>query len=92
MFITGPDGTPYCSIAEMCDEYGIKYITYKRRLDRGMSVEKALTDPLQRSFIGPDGRLHKSLSSFCKEYKLNYNTIIRLIKRGHTLSTIMRVL
>ena len=90
MYVTGPDGKRYKSINEMCDEYGIKYITYKRRRERGMSVEKALTDPLQGSFIGPDGRLHKSLSSFCKEYRLNYNTVTYLIKHGHTLSTIVR--
>lgn len=85
MFITGPDGTPYCSIAEMCDDYGIKYTTYKNRLRSGMSMEEALSKPIAWSVIGPNGKLYRSMKEMCNDYDRNYYSVMNYIRRGKSM-------
>lgn len=85
MYITGPDGERYNSVQDMCDAYGVKYVTYKRRRKSGLSVEESLTAMRAHTVIGPDGEIYSSMKEMCKEYGVSYNTFMSRRKRGASL-------
>ena len=85
MYVTGPDGERYHSIQEMCESYGVKYITYKRRRESGLSIEESLTKMGAYTVIGPDGEIYNSIKDMCKQYGVNYNTFMSRRRIGASL-------
>lgn len=47
--VTDHSGNIFYGIHEMCKHYGVRLITYKRRIDKGLSVYMALTAPSHKS-------------------------------------------
>lgn len=43
---TDHNGTVYSTITKLCNHYGIKEATYRRRLEKGLSKKEALTKPI----------------------------------------------
>lgn len=41
-------GNEFSSKGEMCNHYGIKYTNFSSRISLGWSLEKALTEPIQK--------------------------------------------
>lgn len=48
MRVTGPDGTKYVNTDAMCEEYGIKTATFRKRMETYASMLAALTDPVRK--------------------------------------------
>lgn len=82
--VTGPDGTEYNSISEMCRHYNVCYKVYNARMSRGYTQAQALG--IERDFTathsvtGPDGVTYKSISeaarAFDKSPTLVYSRLI----------------
>ena len=43
---TDHNGTVYSTVTKLCNHYGIKEATYRRRLEKGLSKKEALTKPI----------------------------------------------
>ena len=58
-------GNEYGSVAQMCKHYGISQPTYLCRINKGWSIEKALTNHINNGKIIYDhlGNKFKSISS-----------------------------
>ena len=72
-------GNEYESITYMCEAYGKNVCTVRARMNRGMSLEEALTKPTKIESlvcVDPEGRVHKTFSAMC----LYYNRIDSIIK------------
>ena len=69
--ITDHKGNKYSSILKMCESYGINRSTYLQRIEKGLSVEDALTLPVETRCIGPrvvhdhKGKTYASKKALC---------------------------
>ena len=75
--ITGPDGTEYNSISEMCRHYNVRYNVYNVRRSRGytqaqaLGIEKDFT--IAHPVTGPDGVTYKSISEAARAFDKKAN-------------------
>lgn len=78
-------GNKFHSIREMCKHWGINKETYQTRIKQGMSLEQALTVPLQKKpKLCTDhlGQTFKSISAMCKHYNINRKTYTDRLKHN----------
>ncbi len=79
-------GNTYNSIGEMCREYSINPSTYKFRIASGMTVEMALTSPINKNTcVDHLGNVYKSINQMCKYYNISPKTFRARIQSGKTL-------
>ena len=71
-------GIEYPSVVKMCEAYGICRATYQKRIERGLSVEEALTGPKTlghaNKCVDHLGNEYPSESQMCKAYDINFFT------------------
>ena len=61
-------GNSYDSITSMCEAYGINPAAFSKRIQRGKTLEQALTEPIR--------------SRLCKHYDMDYNTYVKRRESG----------
>lgn len=79
----------YDSITSMCEAYGINPATFSKRIQRGKTLEQALTEPVRsrlcqnmNQVIDADGNVFSSLNAMCKHYDMDYNTYVKIRESG----------
>ncbi len=78
----GPDGEEYSSARDMCRVKGVKYATFKKRREKGASVEEALMIvPPKKKWTAPDGRVFDTLEALAGVYNENLATLKERLKR-----------
>lgn len=88
--VKAPNGKVYNSIAAMCSDYGVGYACYKYRVDKGMSMEEALTATgkskcMDKSEKDHLGNVYKNRRSMCDAYGLTIAVYHRRRRSGMTL-------
>ncbi len=81
-------GNTYKCVKDMCDYYGILVQTFKSRLKRGMSLEDALTQTLDRKIMpckDHKGICYEKLSDMCDAYNINMSSYYNRIRLGWSL-------
>lgn len=68
-------GVEYPSLAALSDAYNMKAETVQYRLNKGWSLEDALTVPLSRVRFEYDGVKYNSLKEFSDDYELPYSIL-----------------
>jgi hypothetical protein len=73
----------------MANHYGMALDTYKRRIKNGWPIEKALTEPLDRTKHGKVeidhlGNECPMLKDMCKHYRVTVSAYLRRIASGYT--------
>ena len=87
--ITGPDGTEYNSISEMCRHYNVRYNVYRTRRSRGYTQAQALG--IKKDFTiahpvtGPDGVTYKSISEAARAFGKSPALIYRRLVNGWSI-------
>lgn len=79
-------GNEFKSIAQMCKHWNMNYTCVKTRLDKGWTVEDALTVP-PREFKTKDhlGNEFNSISEMAKHWGIHVSTLQNRLKLGYTL-------
>lgn len=79
-------GNCFSSKAEMCRVYNIPWSVFKRRIQSGWDLEKALTAPV-RDFIVEDflGRKFDSITKMSEYYNVSRKSIVKRLERGWPL-------
>lgn len=93
--VTGPDGTEYASIAEMCRKTGRDKHRIYGRIRIGWTREDALNGRAGASgsgpaVTGPDGNAYPSISAMCRACGLDPNIVSGRLRRGQDLGTAVR--
>lgn len=89
-------GIEYEDEHEMCKAYNVNYETYKRRLKRGVTLEKALTSKatIKHSWNTTCedhlGNKFTSVRKMCEFHKINYQTYARRIDMGMSVEEALR--
>lgn len=79
-------GKKFTSQSAMCKKYGIELGTYQRRLERGWSIERALTTEIEeQEYKDPFGNIYPELKSMLDHYNINSTTYYQRLNAGHTL-------
>lgn len=84
--VTGPDGTEYNSISEMCRHYNVRYSVYNSRISRGYTQAQALG--IERDFTinhpvtGPDGVTYKSISEAARAFNKSPTLVYKRLVHG----------
>ena len=90
-------GNEYKSMNDMCKHYNIVEKTFVGRIGRGMSLEDALTKPIdtsKSSYIECKDHLgneYKSLSAMCRAYGITVSLYRARLKSGWDLETALTV-
>jgi len=66
-------GNEYKNISEMCEYYNIKRNCFINRMQRGWSLEDALTKPVHGRVEDHLGNKYDTLLEMCKHYNIPYN-------------------
>lgn len=82
-------GNIFESEKDMCNYWNIKYETYKSRINRGWSIEEALTTPIKAKHYNETktdhlGNIFESEKDMCEYWDINYETYRARIKSGLT--------
>jgi hypothetical protein len=84
--VTDHLGKRHDSARAMCRAYGITYEVYKKRVDRGWTVEDALTrkgPTSSQKTTDTDGTVYPSQSAFARKHGLSRATVSARKKRGY---------
>lgn len=87
-------GTMYKSMKQMTDAWNINYDTFVTRLERGWSIEQALTTPArshQTACIDPLGRRFTSIRQMAKAWDIPPNTYFDRIHDGWSVAQALTV-
>lgn len=81
----------YKSFSDMCKFYKINPLTVKCRLEKGWSLEEALTKPARKKvcvgkeYTDPKGRVHSNFKEMCKFYGISVMSVNSRLKKGMSL-------
>lgn len=83
-------GNSYDSITSMCETYRINPVTFSKRIQRGKTLEQALTEPVRsrvslcqtNRVTDADGNGFSSVSAMCKHYDIDYTTYVKRRESG----------
>lgn len=83
-------GNSYDSITSMCEAYRINPVTFSKRIQRGKTLEQALTEPVRsrvslcqtNRVTDADGNGFSSVSAMCKHYDIDYTTYVKRRESG----------
>lgn len=82
-------GNTYPTVGAMCDQYGVKESVYRSRVNKGWTVEEALTgNRKDREGEGVEDHLgnhYRSVSEMCRVYGIRPDNFCQRRKRGWTL-------
>ncbi len=84
-------GNKFKTVKMMCDYHGVKYNTYKSRVDKGMSLEKALLPANVRLKTMEDhlGNTYDSLKALCSAYNITLASYSSRKNAGYDLEQIL---
>lgn len=86
-------GKTYQTQSDMCQSYGIELGTYQRRLERGWSIKKALTEPVEPViYKDPFGHVFPELKDMLKHYNVKSSAWYERIKTGHTVEEALGII
>lgn len=85
-------GNRFKNESEMCRYYGIKYVTYKRRLKCGWPKER-LFDPVDKddNVVDHLGNTYSSVEVMCKHYNMNSATFRSRLKNKWPLKDALTI-
>ncbi len=82
-------GNSYPTVGQMCEKYGLKESVYRSRVNKGWTVEEALTGSRKdRDGEGVEDHLgnhYHSISEMCRTYNIRPDNFCQRRKRGWTL-------
>ncbi len=82
-------GNEYPTLSKMCEAYNIKESVYRGRINKGWTVEEALTgiraDCPESNVVDHLGNHYRSVSEMCKHYGVRPDSFCQRRKRGWTL-------
>lgn len=83
-------GNEYKSISEMCMHYKLSDMTFRIRINRGWSLEDALTVPVNRDrksvkYTDKDGNKFRNKKEIASFHNMSRGRYFLLAKSGHTL-------
>lgn len=89
-------GNKYSSKKIMCDHYGISYATYKRCIQKGWTIEQALTIPFDERIPKKEnskqitvkdhlGNIYPDLKTMCEYYDIHPHTYKSRIRCGWSI-------
>ena len=89
-------GNEFKSVIDMCYHYNIAYVTFRKRIKSGMTLEEALTTPVMhrnRSKKPKDhlGNEYESTDALCKHYGINTMTLKSRREKGWTLEEALTI-
>lgn len=81
-------GNRYRILEDMLNYWGISFKAYKKRKERGWSLEKILTTPIKTTQTAHecdfDGKVFPSIILMAKEYGVSHTSILYHMKKGKT--------
>jgi len=84
-----PSGNTYNNIVEICNAYGISKSTVYLRLHKGMSLEDALTLPVDKigikDYRDPSGNTYNNIDEICNAYGISKSTVYLRLRKGMSL-------
>lgn len=86
--VTDHLGNEYKSIYDMCKAYHIRFNTFNGRLERGWSLEAALTREIgakNKNTEDHKGKMYKNTHQMCKAYGISEGTFESRLKRGWSI-------
>lgn len=81
-------GITYPSQKDMCDAYGVEQSLFKKRIDRGWSVQDALEG--KKPYYEADGVKYWTQKETCAAFGISPNTFRAKLKEGYTKDEIVR--
>ena len=80
-------GRYFNTVEDMCNYWNIKKNTFRMRVARGYSIEKALTAKVvtKNKKIEFNGVKYNSIRELCKQNELNYSTVKNRLESGMSL-------
>ena len=81
------EGRKFKNLKEMCTFYKIEVNTYVHRVQRGLSLKEALTNPVVKKYIDPAGHEFATEREMCKAWGINLCTYRQRRARGNDLKT-----
>lgn len=73
------------SLREWSEQYGIKYDTLRGRIRKGMSIEEAITESIDRNRYETYNGITKSISEWAEQYGLNRSTLDCRLNSGMSI-------
>ena len=79
-------GTEYENLKEMCVAWNVSVHTYQKRISKGYSLERALTEPDDSvSITDHKGNSYPTIQSMCAAYGISVSLYTSRIKRGKSI-------
>lgn len=80
------NGVEYENLKEMCAAWNISVHTYQKRVSKGYSLEKALTEPDDSVAVTDhNGNSYPTIQSMCAAYGISVSLYTSRIKRGKSI-------
>lgn len=80
------NGNKFKSLRNLCDFYNVPYYAIYFRINKGCSLEEALTEPVRNNRVVEfQGKKFKSTREFCRHYNLNATTFCNRRNMGWTI-------
>lgn len=80
-------GAEHKSLKEMCSVWNVSVHTYQKRISKGYSLEKALTEPDDSvTIVDHKGNSYPTIQSMCAAYGISLSLYNSRIKRGKSIA------
>lgn len=80
-------GVEYESLKEMCLAWGVSVHTYQKRISKGYTLERALTEPDDAVAVTDHkGNTYPTIQSMCAAYGISLSLYFSRIKRGKSIA------
>lgn len=80
-------GVEYESLKEMCAAWNVSVHTYQKRISKGYSIERALTEPDDSvAIVDHKGNKYSTIQSMCAAYGVSLSLYTSRIKRGKSIA------
>lgn len=90
-------GNKYSKVVDMLNAWGISHRLYQGRKNRGWSLEKILTTPINKTQVGKkcvdfNGKEFQSISLMAKEYGVSTSSLAYHTEKGKTPAEALKIL
>lgn len=83
-------GVEYESLKEMCLAWGVSVHTYQKRISKGFTLEKALTESDDTVAVTDHkGNTYPTIQSMCAAYGISLSLYFSRIKRGKSIAEVL---
>ena len=89
-------GNVYSSVKEMANHYGLALDTYQRRIKMGWSIEKSLTESINKDKHGKEekdhlGNIYPTMKDMCKAWGITTSAYLCRRRNGYTLKEALTI-